>query len=87
MRSKSLKSRSKLINYLKDKCDYNIVSAQESVGFNMNHIRLTTPTGEKTIVKANKTVTNWLWANYHQLGYSEIENLTAIAQSGVKAYL
>ena len=53
----------------------------------MNHIRLTTPTGEKTIVKANKTVTNWLWANYHQLGYSEIENLTAIAQSGVKAYL
>lgn len=53
----------------------------------MNHIRLTTPTGEKTIVKANKTVTNWLWANYHQLGYSEIENLTAIAESGMKVYL
>jgi hypothetical protein len=86
MKLKSLKSRLKLINYLKDKCVYNIVSARES-DFNMNHIRLTTPTGEKTIIKANKTVTNWLWANYHQLGYSDIENLTAIAESGVKAYL
>lgn len=43
----------------------------------MYRLKLTnTKTNVTAYVVANKTVEKWLWNNFYNLGYDEIENLT-----------
>lgn len=43
----------------------------------MYKLKLTnTKTEEFVVFEVNKTVEKWLWNNFHDLGFDQIENLT-----------